>query len=198
MVVAHDTLQAGADAFGQAPTSSLDELHGKSGTDSPGSEKLLQAEVAWSGTLIGVDLGQDTLPPVFGDAELRVELSTLTGTASFDALTVHVEGQSDDFRKTQLEYDIAVTGNSFSDGDRRVRGGFFGPAHEEMAGVLDDRALDVNLPRRLRRQALTRPAPPAPRHSPHHPKGGGKPGADTLTPPTARSAAPWRAPGRGR
>ena len=145
VVVAHDTLQAGADAFGQAPTSSLDELHGKSGTDSPGSEKLLQAEVAWSGTLIGVDLGQDTLPPVFGDAELRVELSTLTGTASFDALTVHVEGQSDDFRKTQLEYDIAVTGNSFSDGDRRVRGGFFGPAHEEMAGVLDDRALDVNL-----------------------------------------------------
>ena len=65
------------------------------------------------------------------------------GTASFDDLTVHVDGMSSDFRALELEYDIGVAGNAFSDEDGHVRGGFFGPAHEEMAGVLD--AASVNL-----------------------------------------------------
>ena len=133
-VEATDTLRAGADAFGLSPGVSLAEANAP-----------LQGGITWSGSLIGVDLGQTMLPPVFGDAELQVELSTLRGTASFDDLTVHVDGVSSTFRVPRLEYDIGVTGNSFSDSDGRVRGGFYGPAHEEMAGVLNDRSFSVNL-----------------------------------------------------
>ena len=129
-----DTLRAGADAFGLAPAASLADAY-----------TPLQGGITWSGSLIGVDLGQAMLPPVFGDAELRVELSTLQGTASFDDLTVHVDGVSRAFRAPRLEYDISVAGNAFSNEDGRVLGGFYGPAHEEMAGVLDDRTSDVNL-----------------------------------------------------
>ena len=85
------------------------------------------------------------LPPVFGNAEFRVELSTLQGTASFDALTVHVGGVASPFRDPDLDYTIGVTGNAFSDAEGRVLGGFYGPRHEEMAGVLNDRAPSVNL-----------------------------------------------------
>ena len=134
IVTARDTLRAGADAFGMVPPASLADA------DAP-----LQGGITWSGSLIGVDLGRAMLPPVFGDAELQVELSTLQGTASFDDLTIHVDGVSSAFRAPHLEYAIGVTGNSFSDNDGRVRGGFFGPAHEEMAGVLDDRTAAVNL-----------------------------------------------------
>ena len=95
--------------------------------------------------MLGVDLGRPMLPPVFGDVELQVELSTLQGTATFDNLTVHVDGVSGAFRAARLEYAIGVAGQSFSDDEGRVRGGFYGPAHEEMAGVLDDRTADVNL-----------------------------------------------------
>lgn len=134
MVEATDTLRASADAFGTAPDMSLAETHGS-----------LQGGVTWSGSLIGVDLGQAMLPPVFGDAELQVELSTLQGTALFDGLTVHGGNESSPFRMSSLEYDIGVAGNAFSDPDGRVLGGFYGPAHEEMAGVLNDRRTDVNL-----------------------------------------------------
>ena len=132
-VLARDTLWAGADAFGIAPSASL------------AGNTSLQGDVTWSGSLIGVDLGQDMLPPVFGDATLRVDLSNLQGTASFDDLTVHVDGVSSAFRTPRLEYGIGVAGNAFSDEDGRVLGGFYGPAHEEMAGVLNDRSSTVNL-----------------------------------------------------
>ena len=85
------------------------------------------------------------LPPVFGDAEVSVELSSLKGTAAFDELQVYVDGVSADFRASSLEYAIDVTGNAFSDENGNIRGEFFGPAHEEMAGVLDDRTPEVNL-----------------------------------------------------
>ncbi len=134
IVEATDTLRASADAFGTAPNMSLAETHGS-----------LQGGVTWSGSLIGVDLGQAMLPPVFGDAELQVELSTLQGTALFDDLTVHVGNESSPFRMSSLEYGIGVAGNAFSDADGRVLGGFYGPAHEEMAGVVNDRRTDVNL-----------------------------------------------------
>ncbi len=134
IVEATDTLRASADAFGMAPGMSLAEAHGS-----------LQGGITWSGSLIGVDLGQPMLPPVFGNAELRVELSTLQGTASFDALTVHVGGVPSPFRDPDLHYAIGVTGNAFSDAEGRVLGGFYGPGHEEMAGVVNDRAPSVNL-----------------------------------------------------
>ena len=132
IVEATDTLRASADAFGTAPDMSL--------ADAP-----LQGGITWSGSLIGVDLGRAMLPPVFGDAELQVELSTLRGTAMFDHLTVHVGGEYSPFRRSSLQYDIGVAGNAFSDAAGRVLGGFYGPAHEEMAGVLNDRRTDVNL-----------------------------------------------------
>ncbi len=134
VVEATDGLRAGADAFGMAPGATFADAHG-----------ALQGNANWSGSVIGVDLGRAMLPPVFGNAELQVELSSLQGTASFDDLTVQVDGVSSAFRASSLDYAITVTGNSFSDADGHVNGGFFGPAHEEMAGVLDDRTATVNL-----------------------------------------------------
>ena len=122
------------DAFGMAPGASLAD-----------TLTALQGDATWSGPLIGVDLGQAMLPPVFGDAELRVELVSMDGTAVFDDLTVHADGVSSAFRAPRLRYAIDVTENAFSDENGHVRGSFFGPAHEEMAGVLDDRTATVNL-----------------------------------------------------
>ena len=133
-VVTEDRLHASADVFGVAPAANLGEIR-----------TSMQGNVSWSGSLLGVDLGRPMLPPVFGDAVLHVDLSSLRGTAVFDGLTTHVSGESSAFRSPRLEYAIGVAGNSFSDDDDHVRGGFFGPAHEEMAGVLDDRTDAVNL-----------------------------------------------------
>lgn len=127
-----DRLRAGADAFGTSPN---EPLAGSS----------LQGDATWTGSLIGVDLGSAKLPPVAGDAGLRIDLATLDGTATFERLTVHPDGASHPFRAPSLEYAIAVTNNAFSDEEGRVHGGFFGPAHEEMAGVLHDPSTAVNL-----------------------------------------------------
>ena len=124
---------AGVDAFGITPGSDLSENTALTGT------------ATWNGSLIGVDLGQDVLPPVFGEAELQVELSSLAGTARFNNLKVFVDNRSTSFRAPNLEYAIDVTGNSFSDAGGYISGSFYGPAHDEMAGVLDDRASNVNL-----------------------------------------------------
>lgn len=132
-VVTEDRLRAGADAFGIAPSTSLTDEHGPQGS------------VTWSGSLIGVDLGSPRLAPVFGDAEVTVDLTSLGGTAEFNNLTVVNDGQAAAFRMSTLNYAIEVTGNTFSDSGGRIEGGFFGPAHEEMAGVLRDEATNVNL-----------------------------------------------------
>ena len=130
-----DELRAGADAIGVSPTTTLAEAH----SSTP------QGRVTWTGSLIGVDMGSAKLPPVFGDAELGVDLATLDGTAQFENLTVHVDGEATGFRASRVEYDISVTGNSFSDDGGRLVGSFYGPAHEEMAGVLNDQAPGINL-----------------------------------------------------
>ena len=122
-----DRLRAGADAFGMTPMTNLAD------------SAVLTGEVTWTGSLLGVDTGHAALPPVFGDAELSVELADLTGTALFDDLTVEVDGVSRTFRMSSLSYGISVSGNGFSDEEGHIMGGFYGPAHEEMAGVLDDR-----------------------------------------------------------
>ena len=130
-----DFVRAGADAFGMAPGATLAE-----------SRSPLEGSVTWVGSLLGVDLGRGTmLPPVYGDAELEVDLATLDGAARFDALTILLEGAETPFRSPSLEYAVSVDGNSFADEAGRVNGGFFGPGHEEMAGVLDDRDPNVNL-----------------------------------------------------
>ena len=134
-IAAHDQLRAGADAFGIAPSMDLVELHS---SDSLGN-------ATWTGSLIGVDLGSANLSPVFGDAELGVDLATLDGTAQFDNLTAYTDGEAVGFRSPDLTYDIEVTGNSFSDADGHLAGSFFGPSHEEMAGILNDRTPAVDL-----------------------------------------------------
>ena len=126
-----DRLRAGADAFGITPTTSLAD------------STVLQGQVTWAGSLLGVDTRHAALPPVFGDAELSVELADLTGTAIFDNLAVDVDGQSRTFRMSSLSYDVSVSQNGFSDEEDRIMGGFFGPSHEEMAGVLDDREVSL-------------------------------------------------------
>ena len=128
-----DRLRAGADAFGMAPSTHLAD------------STVLTGEVTWTGSLLGVDVGHAALPPVFGDAELSVELADLTGTALFEDLSVSVDGVSRAFRRSSLSYDISISENGFSDGDNVIMGGFYGPAHEEMAGVLHDREPDVSL-----------------------------------------------------
>lgn len=60
----------------------------------------------------------------------------------FKPVSRHTPGA---FRATNLVFDIEVTGNTFSDSGGRIAGGYFGPAHEEMAGVLRDEASNVNL-----------------------------------------------------
>ena len=132
-VVPDDRLRAGADAFGIAPTTSLSDEHGPQGS------------VTWSGSLIGIDLGSPHLAPVFGDAEVNIDLATLQGNAEFNNLVVVNHGEPGAFRAPNLDYAIEVTGNTFSDSGGRIEGGFFGPAHEEMAGVLRDEAPNVNL-----------------------------------------------------
>ena len=112
----------------------------KKRTSSPSS-----TAVTSTGSPIGVDLDRNVLHPVFGDAQLRVEFSSLQGAARFDSLSVFVENEAAPLRSPSVERAIEVTGNTFSDADNIISGGFFGGAHEEMAGVLDDRRPHVNL-----------------------------------------------------
>lgn len=125
-----DTFGASADAFGVSPPVTL-------------GDSELSGQATWTGSLLGVDTRNVKLPPVFGDVELAVDLATLSGAVRFDNLRSATRGVLTDFRVPSLAYDILVSGNSFSDAQDRVSGGFFGPRHEEMAGVLDDRAVNL-------------------------------------------------------
>ena len=104
---------------------------------------VLEGQATWTGSLLGVDTGHAALPPVFGEAALHVDLAMLAGTAQFDNLTVDVDGVSRAFRNSSLAYAVNVADNRFSDEQGRIMGGFYGPEHEEMAGVLDDRVVNL-------------------------------------------------------
>ncbi len=126
-----DKLRAGADAFGVAPGAPL------------AASSVLRGEATWTGSLLGVDTGHAALPPVFGDATLKIALADLSGNFRFDNLVVDLNGVSRNFRQPDLQYGVTVGGNGFSDDRGAVRGRFFGPDHEEMAGVLDDREVQL-------------------------------------------------------
>ena len=88
----------------------------------------------------GLDRGQAMVPPAVGGAELPMSLYEPSWHGSVgQPYRVFVENEAAAFRASSLQYSTSVDGNSFSDADNRVNGGFFGPAHEEMAGVIDDR-----------------------------------------------------------
>ena len=129
-----DCLSGHADAFGMMPDATFADAH----TGMPGS-------ATWIGSLLGVDIGRAMLPPVFGNAAMTVDLADLDGTLAFSNLMIAVDGEVRGFRRSSLDYAINVTGNGFSGGAGVVHGSFYGPGHEEMAGVLDDRSAGVNL-----------------------------------------------------
>ncbi len=129
-----DVLVASADAFGVAAAATLVENADLTGT------------VSWSGSLLGVDLARNAaFAPVTGSVALTVDLATLDGQTRFDNLRVGTRNGDAPFRHTSLSYAIDVDGNSFADAAGHVKGGFFGPAHQEMAGRLDDRTPGVDL-----------------------------------------------------
>lgn len=129
----HDWLQASADAFGTAPNGLFAEAFASQ----------TRTTATWSGSLLGVDTRRDMLPPVFGNAELEIQLANLEGTARFDDLKSAVDEDLRPFRVPSLSYGIAVVDNGFSDSSGVLNGGFFGPAHDEMAGTLDDPELGL-------------------------------------------------------
>lgn len=122
-----DRLRAAAHAFGTGPATPLAD------------NKALSGSAVWTGTLLGVDTLTASMPPVTGDASLAVDLASLDGTARFDNLASVRDGASAPFRAPSLEYAGSVEGNVFAGGQGKVRAGFFGPAHEEMAGIVNDR-----------------------------------------------------------
>ena len=133
-----DELFASADAFGWTPDMLLAE------------NKALRGNVTWTGNLLGVDVARGAgFAAVVGVAALNVDLQTLAGQARFDNLRVSrrsgVDTVTAPFRHPSLNYGIDVQGNAFADTAGHVRGGFFGPAHEQMAGTVDDRTPGVEL-----------------------------------------------------
>ena len=98
--------------------------------------------LTWSGSLLASDMAR--FAPVFGDAEIVLSADTLAGAVRFTNLhtAVDVEARAllTGWRRSSLAYDVTVEANGFTDADGKVVGGFYGPNHEEAAGVLDDRA----------------------------------------------------------
>ena len=136
--IPHDYIQARADAFGTAPATALSD------------NADLQGTAVWNGSLLGVDLGRTRRPPVVGDAKLTVDLAAMDGELLFSDLTVHLGGGrkpvvAKPFRQSSLRYAVDISGNSFNDETKRVHGGFFGPQHQEMAGVVQDKRSSVQL-----------------------------------------------------
>ena len=103
-LVTNDRLRAGVDAFGTDPTASL----------KAGAAAMPRGTVVWSGSLIGTDLGSSRFPPVFGQAEVRVDPSTLKGVVRLKNLATPTDRASRAARRAHLEYEIVVSGNSFS------------------------------------------------------------------------------------
>ena len=98
--------------------------------------------LTWRGSLLASDMAR--FAPVFGEAEIVLSADTLAGAVRFTNLqtAVDVEAQArlTGWRKSSLAYDVTVEANGFTDADGKVAGGFYGPDHEEAAGVLNDRA----------------------------------------------------------
>ena len=127
-----DRLRAAVHAFGADSATSLAD------------NQALTGSAIWNGSLLGVDIRDDALPPVFGGAQLEIALDTLEGSARFNNLkTGRRDGATVPFRSPSLEYEGIVAGNTFSDGQQRVSAGFFGPEHDEMAGVVNDPAVGL-------------------------------------------------------
>ena len=108
-----------------------------------GDNTALSGIVNWSGRLIGLTPGAET---VAGAADLSVDLASMLGTVDFTGLELWAAdvapgalGSGSVWNDGDLRYDIGVWGNTFvqTGGDTgTVTGAFLGPAHEGMGGVL--------------------------------------------------------------
>ena len=104
----------------------------------------LAGTVSWDGTLVGLTPGANA---VVGDAEIRVGLSSMTGTASFTNLenwganaAPGAAGTGTTWLDGDLQYSISVDRNTFHEtgGDGgRLTGVFVGAGHEGATGVLE-------------------------------------------------------------
>ena len=123
-----DLLWAEADAFGYRSTTGLAGSFPLAGT------------VRYSGGLIGTAVDYSALPPVYGDANLSIDLRSLAGEASFTSLRMSYDGKRDLFGDGALHYPITVADNALSTDAPGVSllADFYGPRHEEVAGTLDD------------------------------------------------------------
>ena len=121
-----DRIEVEADVYGTPSDRGLAEIH--TGT------------LTWNGSLLATDKAE--FAPVFGNAEIVLSADTLDGTTQFSNLqTVRdVDGQArlTGWRRPSLEYAVRVGQNGFTDAGGKVTGGFYGPNHEEVAGILDD------------------------------------------------------------
>ena len=126
-----DLLQAEVDAFGYLSTGNFRLSH---------SAKGLNGTVSYAGGLLGAALDYTGLPPATGDATLSVNLATLDGTASFTSLKVYPEGTPQAFTDGSLYYSIELSANTIvgTDPDVTFQADFYGPKHEDIAGVLHD------------------------------------------------------------
>ncbi len=126
-----DLLQTEVDAFGYLSTGSFRSSHAAKGAD---------GAVRYSGGLLGAALDRTGLPPVTGDASLSVDLVTLDGTASFTSLKVYPDGTPEIFADGTLHYPIELSANKILGIAPGVtfQADFFGPKHEDVAGVLHD------------------------------------------------------------
>lgn len=94
----------------------------------------------YAGGLIGAALDLEGLPPVTGDASLSLDLDDLDGTASFTSLSVYPDGRAQTFADGALHYPFGLSENVIvgSGTDSTLRADFYGPGHEDVAGVLHD------------------------------------------------------------
>lgn len=123
-------------AYGYTPDSDLVDNRSRSGS------------ATWTGTLLGLT---PQAVAVAGDAEIRVNLGTLAGSADFTNLEAWaanaapgVAGTGTQWLDGDLGYAITVRGNTFREtgGDAgRLTGIFTGQSHEGAAGTLERRDL---------------------------------------------------------
>ena len=123
-----DYITVDADVFGNPSVTNFADAH--------------QGTLTWNGSLLATDMEQ--FAPVFGEAEIVLSADTLDGTVQFmnlrSVVDVEAQAQLTGWRKPSLAYDVNVEANGFTDADGKVMGGFYGPNHEEAAGILDDQA----------------------------------------------------------
>ncbi len=123
-----DRITVEADVFGNPSEADFADAH--------------RGTLTWSGSLLATDM--EKFAPVFGEAEIVLSADTLDGAVRFTNLRtardVEARARLTGWRKSGLAYDVTVEENGFTDSDGKVMGGFYGPNHEEAAGILDDRA----------------------------------------------------------